>query len=294
LDLLQLKYFRKVARTGHLTRAAEELHIAQPALSKMISRLEKDLGVPLFDRKKRQIQLNEYGQNFLKQVEIALSALEEGKRQIADQAELEKGRVILASTDHQCDAELVSSFLSFSPNNKLFIKQTRSEEQNQTLLQNGEIDFYITSLLVNQENMESYPFVTEKIFLAVPKTHSLANQTSISLNELAHEEFISLPARNHFRQLTESLCKDRGLMIQTICEVEELSAISSFVQKGIGIAFLTEASSQPDIHLLEINETVFQRSFQLVWLKNRYLSKSSQQFMEFLIHFYSTQYQPQK
>lgn len=64
MELLQLKYFQTVARLEHMTKAAEELHIAQPSLSKTIARLEKDLGVPLFDRQGRQITLNSFGKYF--------------------------------------------------------------------------------------------------------------------------------------------------------------------------------------------------------------------------------------
>src|SRR3954454_11868431 len=109
MELLQLKYFQTVARIEHMTKAAEELHIAQPALSKTIARLESDLGVPLFDRHKRQITLNAFGRIFLEQVEIELTALEEGKRRVTEEAGLERGRVFLATTNHKCDAELVGS-----------------------------------------------------------------------------------------------------------------------------------------------------------------------------------------
>jgi DNA-binding transcriptional LysR family regulator len=292
MELLQLQYFQKVARIGHLTKAAEELHIAQPALSKTIARLERDLGVSLFDRQKRQIRLNEYGQIFLKQVEIALSALEEGKKQVMDQADVDRGKVTLASTDHQCDAELVSSFLTLFPDNRILIKQTHSEEQNQNLLQNREIDFYITSLPVNHKNMEGFIFVTEEIFIAVPKTHPFAKYSSINLFELTNEDFISLPARNHFRQITDGLCKEIDFRPQTVCEVEEFSAISSFVEKGIGVAFLTKAVSHPEIALLPIKQENFRRSFQLVWLKEKYLSKSAQRFQEYLIHYYQNEKHP--
>ncbi|WP_028777357.1 LysR family transcriptional regulator [Shimazuella kribbensis] len=289
MELLQLQYFQKVARLGHLTKAAEELHIAQPALSKTIARLENDLGVALFDRQKRQIRLNEYGQTFLKQVDIALAALEEGKKQVMDQADIDRGRVTLASTDHQCDAELVSSFLTLFPNNRLLIKQTHSEEQNQNLLQNREIDFYITSLPVTNKNMENHVFVTEEIYVAVPKTHPFANYSKIDLHALSDEDFISLPSRNHFRHITDGLCKEVNFQPQTVCEVEELSALSSFVAKGIGVAFITEAVSRPEITLIPIKQQNFQRSFQLVWLKEKYLSKSALRFQEYLIHYYQNE-----
>jgi DNA-binding transcriptional LysR family regulator len=94
--------------------------------------------------------------------------------------------------------------------------------------------YEIKSQLIKSES-DSYPFVTEKIFLAVPKSHKFANRSSIQLIEASDEEFISLPLRNHFRQITDAFCKESGFIPQITCEVEEFSASSSFVQKEIGL-----------------------------------------------------------
>ncbi|WP_073154061.1 LysR family transcriptional regulator [Seinonella peptonophila] len=288
MELLQLKYFQKVAQLEHLTKAAEELHIAQPALSKTIARLEKDLGVSLFDRQKRQIKLNIAGHLFLKQVNIALAALEEGKRQIKDQAELEQQRVVLASTSHHCDAELVSSFLTLYPDENLLIKQTNSENQNVDLLKNGKIDFFVTSDSIKHTEVEYLPFVTEEILLAVPPHHQLAERQSIQLHEVADEPFISLKAGNPFRELTNRFCKEAGFSPNILCEVDRLAAVGSFVQKEIGVAFLTRDAKQKEdlVILLPIKLPICQRTFKLVWLKDRYLSKAAQRFRDFLQYYY--------
>lgn len=98
MDLLQLKYFQVVARLEHMTRAAEELHISQPSLSKMISRLEKHLGVPLFDRHGKQIRLNRFGKIFLNRVDRVFAELEEGQYELADLTGLERGEADLIIT----------------------------------------------------------------------------------------------------------------------------------------------------------------------------------------------------
>lgn len=289
MELLQLKYFQKVARMEHLSKAAEELHIAQPALSKTIARLEKDLGVPLFDRKKRQIKLNSFGYTFLKQVDIALSALEEGKRQIEDQAGLESRRAVLSSTDHKCDAILVSSFLSIFPETNLHIKQSPSDEENLKLLQDGEIDFFITSGPIKQKGIEKIPFLTEEIFLAVPPNHQLAKRSGIHLSEVVDESFINLKATDHFRELTNQFCMDAGFEPNITCEVDELRAIDSFVQAGIGIAFMTKDAMEKDSStiLLPIEQPICQRTFHLVWIENRHLSEAARSFRDFLIEYYA-------
>src|SRR5438309_3725141 len=96
MDLLQLKYFQTVARLEHMTQAARQLEIAQPSLSQTIARLEEELGVPLFDRQGRQIRLNQFGRTFLRRVERIFAELEDGRRELADLAGLEQGRVSLS------------------------------------------------------------------------------------------------------------------------------------------------------------------------------------------------------
>src|SRR5258708_13599020 len=115
MDLLQLKYVQAVAQLGHMRRAAEKLSIAQPSLSQSIARLEEDLGVPLFNRQGRRIQLNQFGKAFLKRVERVFMELEEGKREVADLAGLEHGLISLAVASTQILPDLLSAFLVRQP-----------------------------------------------------------------------------------------------------------------------------------------------------------------------------------
>ena len=86
MDLLQLRYFQVVARHQHVSRAATELRVAQPALSRAIARLEAEVGVPLFDRRGRRIRLNRFGAMFLARAGRALGELEQGQHELRDAA----------------------------------------------------------------------------------------------------------------------------------------------------------------------------------------------------------------
>ncbi|MEC0177591.1 LysR family transcriptional regulator [Paenibacillus favisporus] len=289
MELLQLKYFQTVARLEHMTKAAEELHIAQPALSKTIARLEQDIGVPLFDRHKQKIRLNSYGKLFLQQVEPALTMLEEGRRQVADQAGLEQGRIVLATTNHKCDAEFISSFLSAYPKVNLRLTQTTSHDEKIELLLDGELDFCITSLPIEHEEIESIEFLREEIFLVVPSGHPLSNRTSICLSELAGEPFIGLDRKHSYRVLTDQLCKSAGFEPTISCEVDDTTVMSAFVKAGMGVALLTEPAKlkEPSLVLLPIEQPVCQRAFLLAWSRHHYLSKAAHTFRDFLIRYYA-------
>lgn len=115
MEFLQLYYFQTVARTEHMTKAAEELRIAQPSLSKTIARLEADLGVPLFDRHGRQLRLNSYGKTFLQRVDRVFMEIHEGRRELQDRAGLDKGNITLAVSIPKLLPELLGSFLKEFP-----------------------------------------------------------------------------------------------------------------------------------------------------------------------------------
>lgn len=288
MELLQLHYFRTVARLEHMTKAAEELRIAQPALSKTIGRLEKDLGVPLFDRKGRNIKLNAFGKAFLKKAEAALMLLEEGRAEVADLAGMEKGRVFLSTTTHKCFSELIGSFLALHPDVKLQITQASTPEKIKQL-RNGDIDFCITFPPLEEEGIAGVSFLTEKIKVAVPVTHRFANRSSIDLRELADEPFICIKEGNPFREMTDAFCEKSGFLPQIICEVDEHSAVVHFLRIGIGVAFLPETlfdEKDAPFRLLDMENLDSRRTYQIAWLEKRYLSLAARKFRDYVVQYF--------
>lgn len=271
-----------------MTKAAEELHIAQPSISKTIARLEQDIGVPLFDRYKQKIRLNAYGQLFLKQVDAALHLLEEGKKQIIEQAGLEHGRVFLATSNHICDAELIASFLKTHPEVNLRLTQAITREEKIQLLQAGELDFCVTSLPIEHDEIEKMELFQDEIFLVVPPTHRFADRNSIHLSEVAKESFVGLPEQSNYRQLTTEFCKTAGFEPNITCEVDRFPVVSDFVKREMGVALLPKdtAKQASSLVFIPILEPICQRSFQLIWMKNLYLSKAAHIFRDFLVAFY--------
>lgn len=123
MELLQLKYFQVVARLENVTRAAEELRIAQPSLSKTIARLEKSVGVPLFERKGKRIRLNQFGKTFLKRVNRSFLELEEGQREITELSGLERGSITVGATTSRLLPSLLSEYLTNHPQVKFRLFQ---------------------------------------------------------------------------------------------------------------------------------------------------------------------------
>jgi DNA-binding transcriptional LysR family regulator len=290
MELLQLQYFQTVARLEHMTKAAEQLQIAQPSLSKTIARLEEDLGVPLFDRKNRQLKLNNYGRLFLERVNRIFLELNEGKRELADEHERGQTQITLAVSVPKVLPELLSSFLKDFPEIK-FQQMLESTTSMRSLLEKAEIDFCISSVEIKGSDIVWEPLMTEQIYLVVPPEHHLAKREKVYLNEVKDEPFISMNTGFGFRNLTDAYCQEAGFVPNIAFEGDEPGVIGALVRQGLGVAFIPEISwrgnSNPFPNKLEIIEPKCQRTIGLSWSKRRYLSNPAQQFRQYVLKYFS-------
>lgn len=291
MDLLQLHSFRTVARLDHMTRAAEELRVAQPALSKAIARLEAELGVPLFDRQGRRVALNACGRAFLRHVERVFMELEDGRQELADLVGRARGTVTVAATTLRLLPELLGAFRDCHPEVTFRLSQASTAEM-QGRLGSGEIDLCLASAPIAGPAIRSVTLFTEDILLAVPPRHRLAGRGRIALGEVAAEPFISAKQGYWSRDLTDDACRQAGFIPDTICEGDEPGAIRSLVAAGLGVAFLPtsarRASAGPEVAWLHITEPVCQRTVSLVWREDRYLSVAARRFRQFAVEYFAS------
>ncbi|BCB02602.1 LysR family transcriptional regulator [Bacillus sp. KH172YL63] len=292
MELLQLQYFQTVARLEHMTKAAEELRIAQPSLSKTISRLEEDLGVPLFERQNRQIKLNHYGKRFLNRVDRAFLEINEGKREILEEMKQEEHTIRMAVTIPRVLPDLVGSFLKENPHVR-FQQFVLSISEMRTQLKNGEIDFCISSIpLEDDEDIVWEPLMTEEIFLIVPPGHRLEKREEINLIEVKDEPFISMNTGYGLRNLTDEFCLKAGFSPLISFEGDEPGVIGDLVRQGLGIAFIPAISwmnrRHPFPHKIKIHNPTCQRTIGLAWSKRRHFTKTAKQFHPFMLNYFTT------
>ncbi|MCR2806930.1 LysR family transcriptional regulator [Paenibacillus soyae] len=285
MELLQLQYFRTVARLEHMSKAAQELMIAQPALSKTIARLEKDLGVPLFDREGRHIRLNTFGKAFLQKVEGALALLEEGQREVADLAGMEQGSIHLATPTLDRLSEPLNAFVALYPNVQFRITQASIGEMGQ-LIETGKVDICFTPCAMDRADFSSVSVLEEEVYLAVPASHRLAGQERVRIEEAAHEPFIGYKEGFHFQLMNEAFLQSAGITPNFVCRVDDAASIAQLVTAGLGVALVGNCGGPNSrFHLLPINP-VYKREFRIVWHNKRYLSKAAHHFIDFVCrHF---------
>jgi DNA-binding transcriptional LysR family regulator len=294
VELLQLKYFLTVARLEHMTRAAEELGIAQPALSQTIARLEQELGVPLFDRVGRNIHLNHFGRAYVQRVERIFEALEQGQHELNDLADGRQGQVAFAlgAATHLLP-DLLSAFRKDHPGVHFLLSQHQVNTVTSLVQQltRGACDLCISSPPLQQLGITSAPLLTEEILLAFPSTHPLARRSQIRLQEVAQEAFISLTSGQSLRQLTDSFCQQAGFRPRIVFESDEPSTIRGLIRAEQGIAFVPAISWRgsvgPAIMHVTVSEPKCQRTIGLSWLTDRHLSMAAQHFRQFVIEYFA-------
>ncbi|KZE72049.1 LysR family transcriptional regulator [Paenibacillus jamilae] len=289
MELLQLQYFLTVARLEHVTEAARSLHVTQSSLSKTIQRLEEDLGVPLFDRTGRKLRLNEFGSRFLYRVERALFELEQGKQELTDLSSPEHGILELAVTTASTLPSILQEFRRKRPYIQFHVQMLTTQEMVK-LLHRGEVDFCLSSPPVEGKDIECKIVCIDPILVAVPKGHRLADRNSVSLTELREEWFVGVKRGYGTRDLVDSVCKSEGFVPKYVYEGDEPARLSSLVEAEIGIAFIpsTARNSQGHLKYLQVENHELIREIALLWNRNRYISRTAQEFREIVVEYFAT------
>ncbi|MDY0812972.1 LysR family transcriptional regulator [Kitasatospora purpeofusca] len=288
MDLLQLRHFQAVARFEHISRAAEELNVAQPSLSRTIARLEAELGSPLFDRQGRRIRLNQYGAVFLRHVDRALSELDDGRRALREARETGLGRVGVASETLLTVAHLMGSFRAAFPGAEVRLFQSNVEEMDRQL-RAGEVDFCVASQPLTAANLDSVELLREEVLLAVPRGHWLDGRESVTIAEIADEPFVTTRRGNWQRALLERLFATEGLTPRLSCEGDEPGASQDMISTGLGIGLIPAMSrlAGTDSHVpvawVHVAAPNCYRVLNLVWNRDAYQSEAARRFREFTI-----------
>jgi LysR family transcriptional regulator, transcription activator of glutamate synthase operon len=286
LELLQLKYFQVVARLEHISKAAEELYVSQPALSKTISQLEKELGIRLFDRNGKYIKLNRYGKAFCAKVELALKTLEDVKHELKDMSNdpCEEIRLVVLASSHLLP-ELLSRFREQYPQVRFRLMQHLTNSNSQP-----DFDLCISAFPLTTRQIEHTPLLRESILLAVPLDHPLAKQSRVKLNELKNEKFIVLKKGKELRKITDVICKEQNFVPQITFESDDPATVRGLIRAKQGIGFIPEVtwggSTGKDVKLLKIEEGTFERTIFLAWNNGGYVTDLQQIFRQFVIDYF--------
>lgn len=290
MDLLQLRYFQTVARAEHMTKAAQELSIAQPSLSKTIRRLEKEVGVPLFDRRGRSIRLNQFGKVFLERLDVLFRELEEGQRQVRDMAGLEHGEVSLVTASLHWLPALLHQFQFLHPSIHFHLSQCPPAEMLRRL-ETGSCDFCFLSTHPINPGIKWKTLLTEELLLVVPNDHRLAKYNSIPLCEVADEAMVIEEVGGDLRNLIDMYCQQAGFTPRIAYEMDEPTVLLEFVKAHLGVTFVPafgkKRADEQHLRSLHLTNPTCQRTFGMAWHQEHYLSQAARAFRQFVIESFA-------
>ena len=287
MHLRHLRAFVAVSDVLSFSRAADELGIAQPAVSQQIRALEEELGVLVFDRIGKRVSLTEAGRVLLPYARQILSLVEIAENEVREQGELKRGRASLGApptvSTHVLPARL-TQFKQQHPGLEVMLREAGTE----TLLhqiEEGKLDLAIVALDVLPATVESVPFLEERYVLAVSAQHPfLGRRQSVRLVDLGNEPFILFPEGYKLREVTLAACAVAGFEPKVALDGGAMQSALEFVGAGLGVALVPELAltDTHGIKPLKIADQDLRRQLGLTWLKARSLSPAARALREFL------------
>ena len=292
MTLLQLQYFKVLSQTLHYTRAAEMLHISQPSLSYAISELEKELGVKLFEKDHRKIDLTVYGQQYLPYVERALDLLREGA-DVVSYISNSSPQIVHLGYFHSVSASLVPSIVEnfYHQDGTDHIRFHFTESTSYdilNLIRSGKLDMGFS---VHQADWaESVGVVRQPLYLAVPSGHPLADTKSVSFQDFAKEPQIMLERGSNLRAKMDQLFSQQKTIPNIVFEVRECNAALQYVGLGFGVSVLPQvpAMDSEKVSVLPIadHEQEFVRTVYFTYPRKHTFSPAVRMVQEYIIENY--------
>lgn len=283
MEINQLRYFVKIAETENMTQAAAELQVAQPALSKMVRQMEKELGYTLFDRIGKYIYLNGNGKILLRHAAVILNELEDTRNEIMEANEQRDNEVVLCMmAASKLLPDIIFQFRRLHPGIKLTVIQDETASQRW--------DLRIMSSRLSKPSAGSRSLLKENLLLAVPAQHPLASREFVNLEELRADSFIALKKGRTLREITDDYCWMAGFVPDVIIESDNPNIIRDLLTLEVGVCIIPETTwpvlADKNIRLVRIVNPNCKRYLYIEKPERTYLPKAVEVFESFLVDYF--------
>lgn len=293
MELRQLKYFIEVAEREHMSEAAEYLDVAQSAVSRQITNLEKELGVQLFERKGRNVKLLPIGKIFLTHTKEAMKAIEYAKIQVDEYINPDQGTITIGFTTSLASSllpELLFEFKTSFPNINFQLRQGNYQFLIDAIKERELNLAFIGPVITDDPFINGHTLFHEKVYLLTHQQHRLAQRKSIYLTELKDEDFVLFPKGYIFEKLVTDTCYSIGFEPNVTTVGKDLDAVKGMVAAGIGITLLPESAIGeflPKFTVkIPISSPDLRRSVGIITSKHRKLAPSEQVFFDFTTNYF--------
>jgi DNA-binding transcriptional LysR family regulator len=283
MELHQLRYFVAVAEVRHFTKAARDLRIAQPSVSRAIRVLEEELGTPLFHRMKGNVALTSAGEVLLPWARRVLADVDGAASEVRELADLRRGRLAVGATPSLTTTLLppaLARFHSAYPGIDLVLHEAGSRDLVGELEQ-GAVDVALVILPVRGEMLETAPLLREELVVAVASDHPLASRKTIAIAELKGVPLVMFRDGYDLRASTVAACRRAGFEPSFALEGGEMDGVLRLAATGIGVAVVPSLVVDPAGPLRAVRLTEpLTRTIGFANRRDRRLSRAGREFVE--------------
>ena len=289
LTLRQFRVFEAVARHLSFSRAAEELHLSQPAVSMQVRGIEVILGLPLTEQLGKKIFLTEAGREVLHASQAITARLDDLQANLAQLQGIDSGRLNLAvtSTVNAVATDILVRFRGRHPGVSIHLDVSNRESVLEQLAANR-IDLAIMGQVPDGLELEATRFMDNPLVVIAPPDHPLARKKKVSIDALAAESFVVREAGSGTRGAMERFFATRGLEIRSSMEMSSNEAIKQAVQAGLGLGILSLQTLEMEralkrLAVLNVEGFPIMRHWYIVHRADKRLSPTAQAFKEFVL-----------
>ncbi len=287
MDLRQLRYLVALAEERHFTRAAAREHIAQPALSQQIRRLEEEVGLALVERTTRQVRMTAAGELLVARARRILSEVDAAQTELQGLRGIQTGHVTVGAmhTMGPIDVSLaLAIFHARHPGVELTVREMSSEELAE-MLRVDEIDLAFLSVTerIESHGLGLHQLVSEELVVILPREHRLSGRKTLRMEELADEQFISYREGSRLRELLVSAGQRAGFEPQVKLESNESMRVRRLVARGMGVAILPRSDAESpgtELAVASLTEPALSRDITLAWREGRRHTPAAAEFIE--------------
>ena len=289
LTLRQIEVFNAVARHQNYTRAAEGLHLSQPAVSMQIRQLEDSIGLPLFEQIGKQIHLTDAGEQMYRYGRSVIGLLDEAEGVFESIKGVERGNLTIsvATTASHFATRLLAAFIKQHAGITISLDVTNREALRRQL-ENNEPDLVVMGQPPRGVDVESTAFTENPLVMIAPVDHPLAAQKNIPLSHFANEHFVVREPGSGTRGATRRFFDEHNVPFNTVIEMTANEAIRQAVEAGLGLGVVSIHTLELELEtgrlaILDVQDFPIMRHWYVIQRKGKRLSPAAQAFKSFVL-----------
>ena len=289
LTFRQLSVFESVARNLSFSRAADEMHLTQPAVSMQIKQLEENVGLPLFEQLGKKIYLTEAGRELYHYGKVIAQQLLEAGSVLSELKGLDRGKlnISVVSTANYFAPQLLAQFCSMHPQIKVSLN-VGNRESVLRQLDDNEIDLAILGTPPDGIDVEAHPFMENRLVIIAASGNALAGEVRIPASRFQNEIFIMREQGSGTRLAAEKYFSSHRVVIRPGMEMSTNEAVKQAVQAGMGLGILSQDTVQLEVEtgrlkILDAEGFPIIRHWYVVHRKKKRLSSVAEAFKSFLM-----------